>query len=278
MDLAQTQDRFRAKKQQESLAVSLALDGKWEEAVQVNREILRSFPQDTEALNRLGKALLELGWYGEAREAFLATLQILPHNIIAKKNLERLGHLEESQKAPSRGKKVAPKFFIEESGKSATAELHRVASSNVLAHMAAGDEVVLRPRDHCLIVENQQGEYLGQLEPKLGQRILRLMKGGNQYSAVITSVKGGRITVILQEVYRHPSLAGVASFPSQKREETPLYLHDSLLLRSYLDFEGEGDGEGEGLAADWKEDAPFADVVDASGGIEVRREGEEEEE
>ena len=44
-------------------AVTLALKGEWERATEVNRAILELFEDDVEAMNRLGKALMEMGWF-----------------------------------------------------------------------------------------------------------------------------------------------------------------------------------------------------------------------
>ena len=56
--------RFRKDLDRE--AVDLALKGEWDRAVEVNRVILELFADDVEAMNRLAKALIELGSYEEA--------------------------------------------------------------------------------------------------------------------------------------------------------------------------------------------------------------------
>ena len=91
----QAEDRAKAKKQQADLAIQLALRGRWAEAAQLNRSIIDSFPTDVDAFNRLGKAMTELGRYGEAREAYMKALEIDPLNTIARKNLARLATLGE---------------------------------------------------------------------------------------------------------------------------------------------------------------------------------------
>ena len=82
---------FRAQTRQ---AIDLALQSRWEAAVKVNQEILSLNPGDAETYNRLGKALLELGIYDEAKEAFREALAAKPSNKIAHKNLERLEHIQ----------------------------------------------------------------------------------------------------------------------------------------------------------------------------------------
>jgi Flp pilus assembly protein TadD len=76
----QTEDRARSKKQQADVAIQMALQGRWVEAVQLNRAIVESFPTDVDAYNRLGKALAELGRYSAARESYNRAIDIDPLN------------------------------------------------------------------------------------------------------------------------------------------------------------------------------------------------------
>ncbi|MCH8890045.1 MAG: tetratricopeptide repeat protein [Myxococcales bacterium] len=71
----------------------MALQGQWEQAVDLNRAILESFPADVDACNRLGKALTELGRYADASDSYMKAIEIDPLNLIARKNLSRLATL-----------------------------------------------------------------------------------------------------------------------------------------------------------------------------------------
>ena len=88
-----TEDRLRQKRTKSEQAISLAMKNRWDEAAQVNREILDLFPNEVDAFNRLGKALTELGRYAEARDAYAQAVKLDPLNGIAAKNLQRLGKL-----------------------------------------------------------------------------------------------------------------------------------------------------------------------------------------
>jgi Flp pilus assembly protein TadD len=88
-----TEDRLRQKRAKSEQAITLAMKNRWDEAAQVNREILDLFPNEVDAYNRLGKALTELGRYGEARDAYSRAVKLDPLNGIASKNLLRLGKL-----------------------------------------------------------------------------------------------------------------------------------------------------------------------------------------
>ena len=247
MDTAQVDEKTKARKEKSRGAITLAMEGQWERAVTLNREILGLFPDDVDALNRLGKALLELGRYPASRDSFESALRISPHNTIAKKNLERLRHLEDSNSHPKSSKVVTPYLFIEESGKSGVSVLQKPASRQVLAKMAAGDAVIMEPRDHALVVLNSGGEYLGKVEPKLGMRLMRLMRGGNGYEAAIISVNRQEIAIIIYETYRHPDMADISWLPSRSKDDHRVYWRDAA-LRYDIDSEQEEEDE---YGPDW---------------------------
>ena len=179
-------------------AIQLAIQSRWEEAEQLNRQLLASFPEDVDANNRLGKALTELGRYAEARAAYTRAIELDPANGIARKNLARLATLGESAAAPiGSGEKVDPGLFVEETGKSGIAVLIRPAGP-ALARMTAGDRVYLHRQDKSLTVENSRGEYLGAIDSRLALRLGKLMDTGNEYSAAIASLSDHTCKVMIR--------------------------------------------------------------------------------
>ena len=254
----------RLKREKGSRAVALALEGRWEEAAALNRELLELFPQDVETLNRLGKAYLELGRYAMARGAFGTAVAVAPHNTIAKKNLCRLENLEDEASPPPHSSRVMPNLFIEDSGKSGVTILHRPASASVLAKAAPGDLVYLRAEERRLVVQTPQGQCLGEVEPKLGNRLLRLMGQGNCYAGAVVSVQYPRVAVALRETYTHPSLHGISSFPSKGGDHQTARLRDT-----YARLALEADLEDDDMAAEWGE--PYDVSSDTDTQDEVRQ-------
>ena len=51
------------KRHSSSQAISLAMEGRWKEAVEVNKSLIKRTPNDADAYNRLGKAYMEIGQY-----------------------------------------------------------------------------------------------------------------------------------------------------------------------------------------------------------------------
>ncbi len=232
MTQAQSADeKLRLKRQWTDLAVKQAQEGQWEEAVTTNKNILNLFPQEADALNRLGKAHSELGEYSEARQAYSRTLKHNPKNTIAKKNLDRLALLQETPVKTHAGvERIDPRLFIEETGKTGVTDLLNLASTSVLAKVGVGDRVQLHVIGHTLLVRNTAGEDIGQVEPRLANRLINFMEGGNRYAAAILVMEPGLVRLIMREEYQHPSMFGKVSFPSQGGGDTiRAYIKDSML-------------------------------------------------
>ena len=225
----QATDKEKLRKDQAKRAVALAMKSRWSEAVETNMSILGEFPEDLEANLRLGKALTELGRHKEAKSAFQRALELSPHNAIAKKNLDRLTQLGDDAPRENVGNKPAPKVFIEESGKAGVTSLINLVSPKELLKMAPGHTVEIQTENGGLKVASPTGEYLGQVEPRLASRLTRLIDGGNRYEATVTSAAEQELTVIVREVFQHPSQAGTVSFPSRSGQDGRVYLPGTIL-------------------------------------------------
>lgn len=254
----QPEEKTKVRRQRTEQAIGLAMQSRWEEAVQTNREIIEMFPTDVDAFNRLGKALTELGRYTEARDSYQKALEIDPNNAIAKKNLSRLMNLTDVQAVPvAVQERVNPRLFIEEMGKTGLTMLMNPAAKNVLAKMSAGDTVFLRINGKTLIAENTRGEYLGVVEPKLSLRLINLMSGGNKYSAAITSLADNQVRIIIRETYQHPSQIGKVSFPSKGADGFRPYIKESVIKYELEEEDEEGMEEEEEseYGGEWEEEA-----------------------
>jgi len=246
----QEEEKARLRQRLSNEAIDLAVQGRWEEAEGVNRDIIEKFPADAEAYNRLGRALTELGTFDGAKEAYLKTLELAPDNAIAKKNLARLTSLSESiatlNNSPqelttwrAQARKVALDLFITEMGKAGVVNLNNVASNDVLAKIGFGDQVHLEARGQRLIVKSEGEEYLGEVEPRQGLRLIKLMLGGNRYDAAVLNVEEDKVQVIIKEVYQHPSQVGRPSFLIKATERLRTRIKEGLLRRGIITDEGE---------------------------------------
>lgn len=227
----QEDDKVQTRRRQADTAIQLAMASRWEEAVNVNKSILSLFPNDADSHNRLGKALMELGRYTDARKSYKKALELDPTNAIARKNLERLGTLIKTGTGQAATSQVDPKLFIEEMGKTAVTTL-QVTSKDALNALDAGDRVELLQEGDQIVVQTPGGEPVGAIEPKLRARLIKLMAAGNQYAAAVTSLAGGECKIIIRETYQDPSQAGRPSFPAAGTTESLRPYTKERLLRA----------------------------------------------
>ena len=259
----QTDELARLRRQRSEQAIKAAMQSRWEEAVQLNQQIIEMTQgRDGDAFNRLGRALMAIGRYRDAREAYGRALQIDPTNQIARKNYASLEQkAQEEAPAPAAPRDyVDPRLFVEETGKTGVTTLVR-PQREALSHMTAGERVVLRRDGNQLFADNAAGDLLGQLEPRLALRLLRFMDGGNQYAAAISSLTADGARIIIKETYQHPSQAGRPSFPPVSVDGSPRpYTREGLVRYDDEDEEvleeieaGEGwdsDGDGQETTGD----------------------------
>lgn len=232
-------------------AIALATQGRWQEAVSANKAILQLSPEDVDAHNRLGRAFMQQGEYAEAKEAYNRALELDPYNSIAIKNLNRLSHLAKPLPAPKGDRKVSLDIFVTEAGKTGVVNLIHLAPKEVVAKIAPGDEVSLQLEGQRLLVRDEQGEYLGEVESKYGLRLAKLIGGGNMYVAAISNLGENNVKVIIREVYQHPGQMGRLSFPQKGKDGFRSYTKETLFRRRLE--EEEPSEEDEGLAEGYSE-------------------------
>ena len=243
-------------------AVGLAMKGEWERAAEVNRAILELSSDDVEAMNRLTKALMELGSYDEAKTVVDRVRMLAPYNNIARKNRARLDQMRTGAAATTRHARRAagaPQLFIGDSGKSASTTLRHTPRKLSPALISPGAPVQLVIEHHGISVYSDDGEYLGQVDPRLGHRLGRLIEGGNTYEAAVIGASAEGISIMIHETSRHRSLQNVASFPNHAAMTTQPRLNrggdveDAAVADDELDDDEEGVIDEDELQAAWNE-------------------------
>ena len=241
-----SETRTQTKRQLVEEARRAALEGRWDEAVEINQRIIERTPRDAEAHNRLGRAQLELHRFGPAIEAYSSALRADPANLIARRNLQRLDILRrrpQPVEAAAEGEGVAatrtmPRttVFIEEIGKTWVDELVNPAALDELAQVLPAEQLVLDREGDRLIVRRRDGRRLGEIEPKTAERVVELMAGGNRYEVYALGLSAQSLRVILREVFRDPAQATKVSFPRQITSRAYLRERDLLRQRDEADF------------------------------------------
>jgi hypothetical protein len=261
----------RQKRQLVEQAIAAAAVGDWPTAVEINRRLLE-FGTDSEAENRLGKALWEQGDLATAREHYQSALALDPTNRVAERNIDRLRLLlsqtGDKTALAEPGSKAPVGIFVEETGKTGFAFLIDLANPRQLAHVNPGDAVELVPDGNRLVADSN-GVVIGVVEPRVAARLLKLIADGNRYSAGVTSLGDKDVRLIIREVFQDPRNFGKVSFPTAAKASDLRPYTKGTLVREELDLEEE-------LELD-EEDEEIGDLerVVAAGLVDEPLEGEE---
>src|SRR3989338_5483071 len=101
-------------------AISAALEARWDDALKLNKKIIKFDPQNVDGLARLGRAYMEMGRFNLAKKFYNEALKYDPYNPIASKNLKIIKSFK-SNSQPKIGNghsKLSSSLFLQEPGKS----------------------------------------------------------------------------------------------------------------------------------------------------------------
>lgn len=236
-------------------AMVAAAEGRWHDAVDINRRLIEAHGADEEAHNRLGKALIEVGDVNEALAAYQATLAINPINAIAQKNVAKLErNVGVRGVLIGTGSALDVELFAEEPGKSTVTTLVPLKKAPEV-EVAAGDIVNVVPIDGLLVAQTVRGQGLGTIDPKISRRLIPLMDSGNHYAAAVARVSDLGVEVVIREAYQSPVNVRKTSFPVSKRmrstEEIRPYSKTRTVVHSRDDaLEPEEDDDVEAVVQD----------------------------
>lgn len=195
-------------------AVSSALAGDWNQALELNLQILKEDKSNVDALNRLARAYSELGELNNARKTAKKVLKIDAFNTIAQKSLIKWKGLKKGETIKS--KPSSAQTFLEEPGRTKIVSLMHLGDSKILMKIDAGDEVRLNPHSHRISVSTIEGSYIGRLADDLSARLRKLIKLGNEYKAYVKSSSVDEVKVFLRETKRSSQLKDIPSFSTEK--------------------------------------------------------------
>jgi tetratricopeptide (TPR) repeat protein len=197
-------------------AVSYAISGNWEKALQINKLILKENPKDVDSLSRLARAYAELGDFNKARRHAKKVLSIDPFNKIASKSLDKWKDLKQGETIKS-----GPSFaqaFLEEPGKTKLISLMHICNPDVLAKLDSGDEVKINTHGHRITITTVDGIYVGKLPDDLSAHLRNLIKYGNEYLAIVKSIDKNDIKIFIREIKKSKKLKDIPSFSADKIE------------------------------------------------------------
>lgn len=199
-----------------ALAVRAALENRWEEAAELNKQILRQSPKDIDALNRLARAQSELGKVSLARKLAKEVIKLDPLNQIAAKSLAKWKNYD--SKRPTNSAISHCVSFIEEPGITKIVTLVNPGCAKILSKICAGEEARIITHAHRVVITAISGKYVGKLPDPLSARLRNLISQGYEYKVYIKSLEDNGIQIFLKEIKRGKKSQKFSSFPTDKHE------------------------------------------------------------
>lgn len=204
-----------------SQAINTALLGNWQNATSINKALLHDNPNDIEALNRLAFALAILGKIKNAKAAYRKVLKIDALNPIAIRNIKRLSKQTSIKNIKNAPLPYVNRTFLEETGKTKIVCLVNIAQPKIVGQLTTGQLLTLSIKRSKIFIQDKH-QYIGVLPDDIGKRLIKFIKGGNQYEAYVKLATDNRVVIFIKEIKR------VTRFKDQ-----PSFLHDNIKSLSF---------------------------------------------
>ena len=203
-------------------AIDAAVAGNWASAIELNIEVLKHDPNNTDAHLGLGFAYLQTNKFDLASRHYRKALTFEPGNLIARNNLDKLTVLKKkkvSDKTPHGNTENHLKEFINVIGRTKIVELVNIGQSDVLANLKVGAQVELKPKKRRIEVRTLEGEYIGALPDDISKRLLFFIEANSTYNVYVKSALKNQVEVFLQEDKKGPKVKHFISFPKNIQDD-----------------------------------------------------------
>jgi tetratricopeptide (TPR) repeat protein len=199
--------------QLENSAVNAAVKAHWESAVDYNKKILEVEENNLPAHLRLGFAYLQMKQLNQAKKHYNSALKLQPGNPVAQENLEKISILNaQTSTSKSAAANLNPNLFLEIPGKTKSVVLVNLGQRDVLAHLAVGQKVVIKPKKRKIEIRNTEGDYVGTLPDDICRRLLAFIEADSVYSAYIKEASLNRVIIFIREEKKGPKVMMHISF------------------------------------------------------------------
>jgi len=200
----------------EKQAIDAAFNNNWNEAINLNKKILKIDKNNLDAILRLGFSYFQLQKFNEAKKIYQKGLKIRPNHPVILNYLQKIQAIKEKKEKNKTQKKIVfdPELFLEIPGKTKSVSLVNLGQKNILAKLSIGQALSLLIRRRKIIVKTENNEFVGNLPDDIGKRLIILIKGGNKYSTYVKEVSLFRVVVFLKEEEKSKKFKNIVSFPS----------------------------------------------------------------
>lgn len=225
----------------EAQAIDAAINLQWEDAVDLNNQIIKANGANEGAFLRLGFIYLQLKEIPKAKKFYLKALKLQPRNSVALSNIERISVLEKSKmsKDVSRSVSFDPDLFIETAGKTKTVALVNLGQKNVIAGLTIGAPSELKIKKRRVEVRTPKGDYIGTLPDDVSKRLITFIKAKSVYTTYIKESTLTRVIVFIREEKKGRSVTHYISFPQHPQHK----IDESLLTEEGREERGDEDSE-----------------------------------
>ena len=225
-------------------AIQAMLLGDWKNATLLNKALLNDNPNDIDTLNRLAYAFTILGRIKDAKSTYRKVLKLDILNQIAIRNIKKLTDFGPRQIAKSISSiKGVNNTFLEETGKTKIISLVNTAQPKIIALLKTGQPVIISVKRSKIFIQDHNKQYLGVLPDDIGRRLIKLIKGGNAYTACIKSATEHNVAVFIKEVKRAARYKNQPSFPQTDDSDLDLSKNKTK-IRNFKDIKEEEDERG----------------------------------
>jgi tetratricopeptide (TPR) repeat protein len=203
-----------------SQAIQTALTGDWNNAINLNQQILEVEPDDIDTLNRLAFAYLSLGQPKKSKNLYEKVLSLDMKNPIAIRNLKRLNDTKTNKINVQLNN-----LFIEEPGKTRVIELLNIADKKAISHLRSGEMLELKIKRNKIFAIDSEDQYVGMLPDDICQRLIKFINAGNQYDAYVRTVDSNKLCILVREIKRMKRFKDQPSFVSTEKTKLSFKNH-----------------------------------------------------
>lgn len=222
-------------------AIQAMILGDWKKAASLNKELINENPKDIDALNRLAYVFTILGKIQDAKSTYRKVLKIDILNQIAIRNIKKLTEMGPKQIKKSLSSiKGVNNTFLEETGKTKIISLINTAQPKIITLLTTGQPVVIMIKRSKIFVQDQNTQYLGVLPDDIGKRLIKLIRGGNTYTACVKSATEHNVCIFIRETKRISKYRNQPSFPQTDNQNFGLS-RTKIKIKNYKDLGEEDD-------------------------------------
>ena len=219
-------------------AIEASLKQKWDEAISLNSEILKIYPDNIDAKIRLGRSYLQTKDFSKAKKMFKAVLEKDPINSIALKNMELAKN--EKVECNGNGGKLSTKALLKEPGTTCEANFQVNLKSIKKEDLASGEELVIKAKKKKIEVyahRKSKNILLGEITNEyIVQRVTCTIDKGACVKMTFIKWDDKEITVLIK--------TSIPVFKPDRVEIRP-YLRKGTIEEPELEIELEGEEETE---------------------------------